>query len=86
MKNDPILRLILSDGAPVRREMIDQILSGTDTFYRRYHELTLKEVLAAFKIEQATQQRKSVMNRLSKRANALVAQLTSDFFERLKEQ
>lgn len=84
--NDPTLRFLLDDKAAARRDVIENVLSGTPTFFQQVNKLTLKEIYAAYKLEAATHQRSSVLNRLEVRARALASKRVGAFFKQLRKE
>lgn len=81
----PALQLIRADTTKIRRHLVDAVLVGTEQFYSRYKDLTLKEVFAAYKMELATYRRSAILNRLKRRAKTLAADEVGGFFDQVKK-
>lgn len=83
--DSPALQLIRADTTKIRRHFVDACLVGTEQFYDRYKDLTLKEVFAAFKLELATYRRAAILDRLKRRAKALAADEVGNFFNQVEK-
>ena len=84
--DQPVVAMILEDKTPVRRHIIEAALLGTEVFYERMKDLTLKEVYAAYKMELATYQRRAIMDRLEKRAGVLAHEATVGFLQTVRHK